>query len=234
MNALRVSLFALAGSVACFIGACSEGRSHEVLAAVLRLRGPVVYDPKGGDNFRALVPGGLFGVGSSIQAPGGAELDVALLPGIFLHVKGEALFVINELRLTKDGNETDGGATNRETHLRFIRGKATIAVHLEDDMIGQLTVRAGSVLINANSDGLFALYIGPARTRVICIRGKLYAGTTGPLSTIPEGTFQDWPATQDRPRLVQTESDAQAQSNDATKTERELLAYDPPESFHVR
>lgn len=222
-------------STAIGLVACSEGRSHRVLATVLAVRGVNTSASPGANSFRPVKSGDLLAMGSVVRVPTGAELDIALLPGLLMRVAGDSEFTIDQLTLTKDGNETQGGMVNRLARTRFNRGGATISFQLPEETAGRLTVETSHVTINSSVDSLLRIDTDANITRAICVRGKVQvADADGGTFVLEQGSFQRWGAGAAETRPTQTDSTILGEAEKAVKTEAALLAIDPPETFHVR
>jgi hypothetical protein len=218
-----------------FLTGCWKGISHEVVATVLSMRGQVTYVPKGTNDPHILDPGARLNAGCSVRVSDGAEVDITLLPGLLLRVAGDSDFTIDELTLTKDGNETQGGMVNRVARTRFNRGGATISFQLPDQEVGQLIVATSHVTINSSVDSLLRIDTDANSTRAICVRGRIRTtNTNGRTSVLEQGFFQMWGAAATEARPAQTDGPVRAESDKAGKTEAALLEIDPPETFHVR
>ncbi len=232
-RAAFLSLAALCSAI--FLFGCSEGRSHQVLAIVLALRGEVFHASRGTDALRTISPGALLGAGESIRLSHAAGLDIALLPGVLLRVSGDSTLMIDQLTLVKDGNETVGGMRQRTAHIRLTQGQATLSLGLPDDATGEVTVETNRVTLKSDSDSLVYIEADNVRSRVLCVRGKIQArDANGRSSFLEQGSFQDWTAQPTKSGIMQADARLQAKSEDVIKTERELKEIDPPEAFHVR
>jgi hypothetical protein len=217
-----------------FLPGCSQGRGHEVLAAALAIQGKVFCGKIARDNFRAMSPGTLVGAGESIRVPKGAQLDIALLPGLLLRVSGDSEFVIGELKLTKDGNETEGLMVYRSAHVQFSRGQATLSFQLPQGSVGEVTVGTSHAAIRSEVDSLFRIETDNDSTRAVCVRGEIHAvDTSAHPSVIKQGSLQNWGMRRATP-MARADAPLQTEIDGALRTEAELLTIDPPESFRAR
>src|SRR5258708_22577543 len=106
----------------CFLGGCGEGTPRDVVTTVLLLRGEVVYSSDGTENFRSVTSETKFGRPSFLRTSQDAEIDLALIPGALARLLGESELKIEQLKLTKDGNETGDAMRERVARIELRRG----------------------------------------------------------------------------------------------------------------
>jgi hypothetical protein len=234
MRQAALLLYAIILTAVGFVG-CSEGRSHNVVATVLAVRGEVVSASRGTDSYHPVNSGDIIAPGSAIRVPSGSELDIALLPGLLMRVAANSEFIIEQLTLIKDGNETQGGMVNRIARIRFNRGAATISFQLPEETPGRLAIETSHVTINSGVDCLLRIDTDANVTRAICVRGNIQAADAeGRISVLEKGSFQRWGAGTTAARPTQTDAAVLGEADKAVKTEAALLEIDPPATFHVR
>jgi hypothetical protein len=227
---LSVTLFA-----SLFLTGCWKGIGHEVLATVLSVRGHVTYSAKGADEPHVLSPGARLNPGCSLQVSDGAEVDIALLPGVLLHASDNSELTIDELKLIKDGDETGGGMLDRAAGIRVKRGKVTLSYEQPEGTSASFAVVTDRVTVNAKLDSLFCIETDTLHTRVICVRGQIDAlDATGKLSVIKTGRLQNWDARQSESILVRTDARTQSAIDKALQIEEQLRALEPPNAFPAR
>jgi hypothetical protein len=125
---------------------------------------------------------------------------------------------IETLRISKDGNETQGGMRSRSARIQLSRGKITVLFSRRDESASQLAIDAPSVTIMADSDCLFHVQTDGTRTRLTCVEGNVYAScSTRPPVAIGAGYSQQWPLS--RPEPVAAADDAAAQIDVADSLE---------------
>jgi hypothetical protein len=223
--------FALCASL--FLTGCWKGVSHEVLATVLSVNGQVTCAPRGGRNPHVLDLGARLAGGASVQVPNGAEVDLALLPGILFRASNNSTVIITELRLIKDGDETGGGMRSRIAGVRLERGSATLSYQQPEQTSGSVAVITDRVLIKASQDSLFCIETDNTHTRVICVRGQVDAlDATGKASVIKAGWLQKWDASESIP--VRPDSRSQPEIDTALKVEQQLRAFETPNAPAIR
>jgi hypothetical protein len=191
----RAALLLGLASAAALSSGCWRGVSREVLATVLSVQGDVVYQ---GAEQRFSTPLTLetnAGAGSVLRTSGTGQADLALIPGALLHISGDSEVRIEELRLTKDGNETEDGMRERAARLKLNRGVINLVVDRTDAADLRFVVATGEVTLNADESCVWRVSVADGKTRVTCARGKAYARTGSSKPTIVEaGYFEEWPA----------------------------------------
>ena len=189
---------------------CREGVTRQVAATVLSTHGPVVLGINERTDFRPAAPESRLPSGSSVRTLDGAWLNLALLPGALLRLSSNSEIKIEELKISKDGNQTDGGMRGRIARIRLNRGKITVLFSRPDKSASQFVISARQATITAESDCLFCVQNDPATTRLTCARGKVYASHSArPAVAIGAGYFQQWPSA--RPEPIAAADDAAAQ-----------------------
>ena len=202
----RISFFLLCCGLA---GGCSEGVGRKVEATVLSMHGSVVFGIDEQADFRPIAPERRLPDGSSVRTLDGAWVNLALLPGALLQLSNNSEIKIEELRISKDGNETGDAMRSRTAQIRLNRGKITI-LFSGGKSVSRFAINAGETTITADSDCLFCVQIDQATTRLTCVRGKVYASHSAqPAVAIGAGYFQRWPSA--RLETVAATEDATAQ-----------------------
>jgi FecR protein len=189
---------------------CREAVTRQVTARVLSIHGPVTFATDERTDFRPITLESRLPVGSSVRAFDGSWLDLALLPGVLLRLSSNSEIKIEELAISKNGNQPDGGMRSRSALVQLNRGEIIVLFHRPDKSASQFGVGVRQVRITADSDCLFRVRDDKATTRLTCVQGKVSAayGSQPPV-TIGAGYFQRWP--QDRPEPVAATDDAAAQ-----------------------
>lgn len=202
---------------------CWEGISRRVVGIVLSVRGEVVYRPPGTSIFHNVTPETKPGVGSTVQIPAEAGLDLELLPGAILRISENSELKIEELKLTKDGNETAGGTVDRIAQIRLTRGAVTVYFQQPGGAEGRVGIVTDRVTFNAKPGSLFQIETDASKTRVTTAAGEVYASLeAGVASTIKEGYFQQWPSEQLGPMLAAGDSRGQEDLAKAVQAGKEL------------
>ena len=188
---------------------CWEDVTTQVAATVLSMHGPIVIGTEEQNDFRPVTPQSRLPGGSSVRTLDDAWLNLALLPGALLQLSSNSEIKIEELKISKDGNETGDAMRSRTARIRLNRGKITIL--LSGGKSGsRFAINAGETTITADYDSLFCVQSDQATTRLICVRGKVYASHNAqPAVVIGAGYFQRWPSA--RLETVAATDDAAAQ-----------------------
>jgi FecR protein len=203
---------------------CREAVTRQVMARVLSIHGPVTFAIDEQTDFRPVALESRLSVGSSVRAFDGSWLDLALLPGVLLRLSSNSEIKIEELKISKDGNQTRGGILSRSARIRLSRGKITVLFWGRDQSTPQFTVSTPTVTITPDSDCLFRVRDDEAATRLTCVQGKVHAayGSQPPVA-IGAGYFQQWPATRPEPVAATGDATAQIDITDSLEIENQLL-----------
>jgi hypothetical protein len=193
-----------------FANGCSKGISRATAAAVLSVKGRVIFGNAAQSKLQPVTLKSGIHNGNTVQTSDGASIDLALIPAALVHVSANSEIKIEELRITKDGNRTDGGMRDRSARIQLSQGSITVLSSRSDRSASQFIIKTRQVMISADSDCLFRVQTDGTTTRVTCERGEIYAtaGTQRPV-TISAGYFQQWPST--RPEPLPAADDAAAQ-----------------------
>jgi len=175
---------------------CWEGVTTQVAATVLSVHGPVVFGIDEQTDFRPVAPESRLRDGSTVRTLDGAWLNLALLPGALLQLSSNSEIKFEELKISKDGNQTDGGMRSRIARLRLSRGKITVLFRRSDKSASQFAISAPQATITADSDCLFCVQSDGTTTRLTCVRGKVYLSHSGQPATVAIGAgyFQKRPS----------------------------------------
>src|SRR5437764_9274976 len=113
-------------SVCLLVGGCSRGIARATAATVLFVKGNVTFGKMERNQFRPITARSTIPHGDIVRTSDGAAVNLALVPGAFIQLSGNSEIKIEELSLTKDGNETAGGMRDRRTRMRLSRGRVSI------------------------------------------------------------------------------------------------------------
>ncbi len=201
---------------------CWQGVSREVLATVLSVRGEAVWAMEGRNDFRPIKSQTKFGAGSIARTFQDAQIDVSLVPGSLAQISGNSEIKIEELRLTKDGNETDDGMRSRIVRVQLNRGKISILFQRRDQSEMRFTIGTRHATISADGNCLFQIQVEDAKTRLTCVRGNVYVSQANHQTVMDAGYFQEWPS--DRSAAISAVDDARGQIDitDTLEAERDL------------
>ena len=179
---------------AALLTGCWGGVTRDVAANVLSVEGEVLYQAPHQNSFRPLTPQTQPGPGAVLRTSAGAQTHLALLPGACIQVSENSEVRIEELRLTKDGNETDDGMRYRAARLRLLHGSITVVFERRDASELRFGVTTDHADLSADEDCICRIAAEKNKTRVTCVDGKAYAsGGNTQRSIIKAGYFQEWP-----------------------------------------
>ena len=189
---------------------CWKGVGRATTAAVLSVQGRVIFWNAEQNNFQPVTLNSRIHDGDTVRTSDGALMDLALIPAALTHVSANSEIKIEELRITKDGNQTDGGMRDRSARIRLSQGTITVLFSKADKSASHLSIDARQVGISVDSDCLFRVQTDDTTTRVMCGRGKIYVsvGAQSPV-TIAAGYFQQWPSAGPGPLPVADDATAQ-------------------------
>src|SRR5438874_5201817 len=105
---------------------CWEDVTTQVAATVLSVKGTVVFGMAEQNNFQPVTRESRIHDGDIVRTSDGALLDLALIPAALAQMSSNSEIKIEELRISKDGNQTDDGMRSRSARIRLSRGKITV------------------------------------------------------------------------------------------------------------
>ena len=173
---------------------CSKGINQATAVTVFSVKGKVVFGNAERNDFQPVTLKSRMHDGDTVQSPNGALVDLALIPGAFAELSGDSDINIEELKVTKDGNETAGGMRDRSARIRLNRGKIIVLFTPSDRSASQVTIKARELTIKPDSDCLFCVRTDGKTTRVTCAKGNInaFVESQSPVA-IGAGYFQEWP-----------------------------------------
>jgi hypothetical protein len=187
-------LFWLVCSTALFTG-CWGGVSRHVLATVLSVEGEVIYQATERMPLKPLTSESNPASGSMLRTASNARVSLELVPGALVQISGNSEIRIEELLLSKDGNETEDGMRRRAARVRLIHGRLTIIFERRDDSEVRLAIATPAVTVTASEDCVCHVDAASEKTRVTCARGKAYGSAAGSEPfVVKAGYFQEWPS----------------------------------------
>ena len=91
----------------CLLGnGSSKGITRSTVAVVFFVRGNVVFGDAERNDFQPVTPKSKIHPGDTVRTADGASINLALIPGAFVQLPGNSEIKVEDLRLTKDGNDT--------------------------------------------------------------------------------------------------------------------------------
>ncbi len=197
---------------------CSKSITPATSATVLSVRGKVLFGNAQQNDFQPFTLKSRIHDGDTVRSSGGGSLDLALIPGALAQLSGDSEIDIQELKITKDGNDTAGGMRDRTGRIRLNRGKIIVLFIPSDGLASQFVITASELTIKPASACLFCVRTDGKTTRVTCAKGNINVSADAqPPVTIAAGYFQEWPNKRAKP--VATTDDATAQIDIAESLE---------------
>ena len=204
------------------LSGCWSGSTKEIAATVLSLRGQVNCSPKESTSFRAVDSKSKIGSGVTVRTSSDAQCDLSLVPGALARLSGDSELKIEELRITKDGDETGDAMRERVARIELTRGGMIVLF----EGFGRFTIKTRNATLNVLPSCVFRLDVDQSRTRVTCIRGKLYLcpQEQEPVA-ISGGQFRELPSTNGAMSVTE-DRQAQADTTATLQAARELQELD--------
>jgi len=191
---------------------------------VFFVRGNVVFGNAERNDFRPVTSNSKIQAGDTVRTSDGASVNLALMPGALVQLSGNSEIKIEDLRLTKDGNETAGGVLDRRASIRLNRGRIVSLFSHSDRSALDFSVATSQVTLRPDSDCLFSVWTDGAKSRVTCGRGEVSAPADAqPPMKIVAGYFSQWPTPSKEPIAAITDARAQMDVKTALDVEPELL-----------
>src|SRR6266436_6844800 len=126
---------------------CSEGVTRRTAATVLSVKGTVIFRTAEQNNFEPVTRESRICDGDLVRTSDGALLNLALIPAALAQMSSNSEIKIEKLRISKDGNQTEGGIRSRSARIEISRGKITVLFRRRDKSASQLAINAPLVTI---------------------------------------------------------------------------------------
>ena len=203
---------------------CSKGITRTTEAFVLLARGNVVFGNAEQNDFQPVTSKSKIHVGDIVRTSDGASINLALIPGAFVQLSGNSEIKIEDLRLTKDGNDTAERMLDRRAWIRLNRGRIVSLFSQSDKTATEFGVTTGQVTLRPDSDCLFSVWTDGTTSRTTCLRGEVSASVDAqPRLKIAAGYFSQWPTASKEPIAATADASAQMDIKAALDVEPELL-----------
>jgi len=221
---MRPSLLVLSLSLSLLLASsCSKEISRATAAAVFSVKGRVVFGNAERNDFQPVTLKSRIHGGDAVRSSDGAWIDLALIPPALARLSGDSEIKIDELSMTKDGNQTAGGMRARAARIRLSRGKIIVLFTPSDNTASQFAITTGQLTVKPNSDCLFSVWTDGKTTRVTCAKGKITASADAQTPvTIAAGYFQEWPTTRKAPVPATQDASAQIDITESLEAEQRL------------
>src|SRR5262245_11232454 len=120
-----VSFSSVLALCVCLLGnECSKGITRSTVTVVLFARGNVVFGNAERNDFQPVTPKSKIHAGDIVRTSGGASINLGLIPGAFIQLSENSEIKIEDLTLTKDGNDTADRMLDRHAWIRLNRGRS--------------------------------------------------------------------------------------------------------------
>ena len=209
----------------CLLGnGCSKGITRSTVAFVFLVRGNVVFGNAERNDFQPVTPKSKIHAGDTVRTSDGASINLALIPGAFVQLSGNSEIKIEDLRLTKDGNDTAERMLDRRAWIRLNRGRIVSLFSQSDKTASEFGVTTGQITLRPDSDCLFSVWTDGTTSRATCLRGEVSASADAqPPLKIAAGYFSQWPTASKEPIAATANASAQMDIKTALEVEPELL-----------
>jgi hypothetical protein len=203
---------------------CREAITRQVAATVLSLHDSVIFQSHTQSDFRRVTLQTRLPCGSRVKTLDDGWLDVGVLSGMLAQVSSKSEITIEELNITKDGNDTGDAMRNRVASIRLNQGQITVLVIRRGNAGSRLLVHTDLATVVADSDCLFRVQTDSAKTRVTCVLGKINASPNARRTiAIEAGYFQEWPSSgHAKPTAATDDAAAQMDIADSLEIENQL------------
>lgn len=203
---------------------CSKGITRSTVPVVFSLKGNVVFGNAERNDFQPVTPKTRIEPGDVVRTSDGASINLGLIPGAFVQLAGNSEVKIEDLRLTKDGNDTAERILNRRAWMRLNRGRIVCSFTQSDKTASDFGITTGQITLRPDSDSLFSVWTDGATSRATCGRGEVSAsaGAQRPLK-IAAGYFFQWPTASKEPVAASTDASAQMDIQTAIDVEPQLM-----------
>jgi FecR protein len=209
----------------CLLGnGCSKEITRSTVVVVFFVRGNVVFGNAEGNDFQPVTPKSKIHAGDVVRTSGGASINLGLIPGAFIQLSENSEIKIEDLRLTKDGNDTAERTLDRRGWIRLNRGKIVSLFKQSDRTASEFGITTGQVTLRPESDCLFSVWTNGTASRATSVRGEVSASSDGqPPLKIAAGYFGQWPTASKEPVAASADASAQMDIKIALDVEPELL-----------
>ena len=209
----------------CLLGnGCSKEITRSTVAVVFSVTGNVVFGNAERNDFQPVTPKSKIHAGDVVRTSDGASINLALIAGAFVQLAGNSEIKIEDLRLTKNGNDTAERMLNRRGWIRLNRGRVVCSFRQSDKTASEFSITTGQITLRPDSDCLFSVWTDGTTSRATCGRGEVSAsaGAQPPLK-IAAGYFSQWPTTSKEPIAASADARAQIDVTTALGVEPELM-----------
>jgi hypothetical protein len=221
---MRLPLLVLSAALCLLLtSSCSEGISGATAAAVFSVKGRVLFGNAERNDFQPVTLKSRIHSGDTVRSSDGASTDLALIPAALARLSGDSEIKIDELSITKDGNQTAGVMRDRTARIRLSRGRVFVLFIPTDRSASQFAITTRQLTIKPDSDCLFCVWTDGKTTRLTCTKGKINASADAQAPVaIAAGYFQEWPTTRKAPVPATEDAAAQIDITESLEAEQRL------------
>ena len=203
---------------------CSKGITRSTVAVVFSVRGNVVFGNAERNDFQPVTPKSRIQAGDVVRTSEGASINLALTAGAFVQLAANSEIKIENLRLTKDGNDTAERVLDRRAWIRLNRGRIVCSFSQSDKTASEFGITTGQVTLKPDSDCLFSIWTDGTTSRATCERGEVNGSVDAqPPLKIAAGYFSQWPTASKEPIAASADARAQMDITTALGVEPELM-----------
>jgi hypothetical protein len=202
---------------------CSKGINRATAVKMFSVKGRVVFGKSERNDFQTVTLKSRIHSGDTVRSSHGASINFALIPAALAQLAGDSEIKIDELSITKDGNQTAGGMRDRTARIRLSRGKVIVLFLSSERSASRFAVTTGQLTIKPGSDCLFCVWTDGKTTRVTCAKGNVNAPADAQAPvTIAAGYFQKWATTHKKPVPATEDASAQIDITESLEAEQSL------------
>jgi len=214
----------LALSVSLLGKGCSKEITRSTVAVVFSVKGKVVFGHSERNDFQPVTPKSRIEAGDVVRTSDGASINLALISGVFVQLTENSEIKIEDLRLTKDGNDTADRMVNRRAWIRLNSGRIVCSFSQSDKTASDFGIATGQMTLRPASDCLFSIWTDGTTSRATCERGEVNASADAqPPLKISAGYFSQWPTASKEPIAASADARAQMDITTALGVEPELM-----------
>jgi hypothetical protein len=209
----------------CLLGnGCSKGITRSTVAVIFSVKGNVTFDHAERNDFQPVTPKSRIRVGDLVRTSDGASINLALISGVFVQLAGNSEIRIEDIRLTKDGNDTADRMADRRAWIRLNRGRIVCSFSQSDKIASDFGITTSQITLTPVSDSLFSIWTDGTTSRATCERGEVSASADAqPPLKIAAGYFSQWPTASKEPIAASSDARAQMDITIALNVEPELM-----------
>lgn len=214
----------LALSVCLWGNGCSKGMTRSTVVVLFSVSGNVVFGNADRNDLQPVTPKSKIHAGDIVRTSDGASMNLAFIPGAFVHLAGNSEIKIEDLRLTKDGNGTSDRMLDRRAWVRLNRGRIVCSFSQSDKTASDFGITTSQITLSPASDCLFSVWTDGTTSRATCARGEVSASANAqPPLKIAAGYCSQWPPASKEPITASADAQAQMDVTTALNVEPELL-----------